>query len=189
VPTNNPEGWVEYVAIFHELRALLGKATPEPELRLPSGYGAEDHALDLELLERMPDMRSGAPALADVLVALEFLRTEWPIVVAEQRVRFLAVDCREVRREAFTNDEEWSLHRGLLALAAPVPVWIIQSAGQHVDEWGLANDRPIFTQHEPHQFGWMWSFHVDRRAAQSRYPENSGLELSPELQRLCLDSG
>jgi hypothetical protein len=186
-PTNNPAGWQDYASIFQELHALLGDDASEAALQIPSTYGTEAQEHDLDLLQRVPDLSSGTPALGDVLVALEFLRTEWPIVVQEQRTRFMAINCRGLSRETFADDERLSLHRGLLEIRVPVPVWIIQSAEEHVEQWGLGQDPPIFTEHEPNQFSWMFEFFVDRREAQSRYPENSGLELSPALERLCRD--
>lgn len=186
-PTNNPAGWRDYASIFQELHAVLGDDASEAALRIPSAYGPEAQERDLELLQRVPDLSSGTPALGDVLVALEFLRTERPIIVDDRRTRFIAINCRGLSRETFTDDERLSLHRGLLEIRVPVPVWIIQSAEEHVEQWGLRQDPPIFTEHEPHQFSWMYEFFVDRREAQSRYPEESELELSPALLRLCRD--
>jgi hypothetical protein len=183
-PTNNPGGWRDYAEIFHALREVVGDDAATA-LRIPDTYPAEAQAFDFELLGRVPDLSTGTPALGDVLVALEFLRTEWPVVVEEQRTRFLAINARGVPRELLVDDDRMSLHRGLLAIRVPVPVWIIQSADDHVEQWGLRQDPPIFTEHEPHQFSWMWEFFVDRVAAQARYPQDSGLELSPALQRLC----
>jgi hypothetical protein len=133
-PTNNPAGWRDYASIFQELHTLLGDEASEAALRIPSTYGTEAQEHDLDLLQRVPDLSSGTPALGDVLVALEFLRTEWPIVVQEQRTRFMAINCRGLSRETFADDERLSLHRGLLEIRVPVPVWIIQSAEEHVEQ-------------------------------------------------------
>jgi hypothetical protein len=186
-PTNNPGGWAEYAAVLRDLQATLG-SDPEPAIRLPPDYG-DELLRDADLLERVPDLSSGEPGLGDVLVALEFLRTEWPILVDQGAGRLLAVNCRELSREAFAGDEHWSLHRGLAAIRVPVPLWFIQTAGQAVESWGLPGDAPIFTEHSANQFAWMLEGWVDRRAMQARYADDSGLELSPALQRLCREGG
>jgi hypothetical protein len=83
------------------------------------------------------------------------------------------------------QDERYSLHRGLISLRLPVPLWIIQSAGQGVDDWGLPGDFPIFTEHFERQFSWMLQISFDRRDAQSNFPQASRLAFSPAMQRLC----
>jgi hypothetical protein len=186
VPTNNPGGWRQYASIFEDLSALGAPEERELAMRLPSGYGAEQLFLDDELLERVPDMSNGRPALGDLLVAFEWLRTEWPLIVAEGLDRFLAVSCRGLFPEQWAVDERLSLQRGLLAIRTPVPTWIIQQAGQAVENWGLpATDHPIFTEHEPFQFSWMQEAFLDRREMQARFPVNSGLEFSATLEQRC----
>ena len=184
-PTNNPTGWREYATIFQELQAHAGGTAEAVAITLPAGYGDEEARLDRELSERIPDLSSGAPALRDVLVALEFLRTEWRVATDQGHGRFLALDCRGISREQLIQDARYSLHRGLISLRLPVPLWIIQSAGQGVDGWGLPEDFPIFTEHLEHQFSWMLQISFDRRDAQSNFPRESKLALSPAMQRLC----
>ena len=186
-PTNHPTGWSGYASIFRALVSETGD-TASP-LRLPVPIDAAAAALDDEVVTRIPDLSSGTPALGDVLVAVEFLRTEWPVLVDEGRGRFLLIDCQGASRAAFMTDERFSLHRGLLALRLPGPVWILQSAGQSVEDWGFPGDHPIFTQHTEHQFSWMFQISLDRRYAQQHYPRHSGLELSPALRRLCENGG
>jgi hypothetical protein len=184
-PTNNPGGWRQYASIFEDLSALC---TPERELaiRLPPGYGTEQAFLDNELLERVPDLSSGKPAIGDLLVAFEWLRTEWPLLVESRRGRFLAVSCRELSPEQWAVDERLSLQRGLLAIRTPVPIWIIQQAGQGVENWGLPGaDHPIFTEHVSSQFSWMQEAFLDRQEMQARFPVNSGLEFSATLEQRC----
>jgi hypothetical protein len=184
-PTNNPTGIQEYARIFGELQAQLGDAIEEVAIRLPPSYGGDQAQLDGELLERVPDLSSGAPALRDVLVALEFLRTDWPIMVDAGNGRFLALNCRGLSRELLLEHEAFSLYRGLLTVRLPVPLWIIQSAGQGMENWDLPGDFPIFTEYFERQFSWMMEGFVEPRHVQSHYPENSGLILSPALQQLC----
>ena len=183
-PTNNPGGWDDYASIFIDLQGALGADATEPALRVPPDYGNEV-LYDDELLERVPDLSSGEPALGDVLVALEFLRTEWPILVDQRQGRLLAVNCRGLSRETFAGDDRLSVHRGLLAIRLPVPIWVIQTAGQEVETWGLPGDPPIFTEHVPNQFSWMMEIFVERSVMQARYPQDSSLELSSTLRLLC----
>ncbi|MEV6986959.1 hypothetical protein AB0M95_37660 [Sphaerisporangium sp. NPDC051017] len=177
-PTGHPEGWQAYRSIFRELQALTGGT--EPAVRLPWGYGAEQTALDVHLFRRLPDLgaskRTDATGLRDVLVAYEFLRSEWPAVTGERR-RYLAVDCRDVRPGRWASDERLSLHRGLLAVRAPMPVWIVQRAGQDVDTWPIPGDHPIFTEHFPGQFSWM----APGREVRTAPSPGPGLEYSPAL--------
>jgi len=135
----------------------------------------------------VPDLSSGTPGLGDIMVALEFLRTEWPVLVDEGGGRLLALNCRPLTEESFATAEELSLHRGLLAIRLPVPLWAIQTAGQAVESWGLPGDPPIFTEHSSNQFSWMMEAFVERSGMHARYAEDSGLELAPALQRLLRD--
>jgi hypothetical protein len=188
-PTNNPSGWEEYASIFRELQTAAGDQAPGFAIRLPPDYGSEALQVDTILWERIPDMASGERDLGDVLVALEFLRTEWPVVVDEGRGRgrFLALDCRDMSRQELKADARLSLHRGLLDVRLPVPLWVVQTAADEVQEWKLPGDRPIFTEHVDNQFAWMLEFSIDRRAAQTHYPAHSGLQFSSALQTCCRD--
>jgi hypothetical protein len=184
-PTNNPTAMREYATIFEELQAELGDAPQDVAIRLPPGYDANQTRLDDELLGRLPDLSTGAPALRDVLVALEFLRIDWPMWVDAGYGRFLALNCRGLSRELLFEDEHFSLYRGLLNVRLPIPLWIIQSGGQGMENWDLPGDFPIFTEYFDSQFSWMMEGFVEPRQVQSHYPENSGLVLSPALQQLC----
>ncbi|MBB5629953.1 hypothetical protein [Sphaerisporangium krabiense] len=175
-PGGHPDGWDAYREVFRELQALSGGA--EPAVRLPWGYGAEQTALDMALFRRLPEPRPGE--LRDALVAYEFLRSEWPMLAGDRRRRYLAVDLRHVRREEWASDERLSLQRGLLAVRAPVPVWIVQHAGQDVDGWPIPGDHPIFTEHFPGQFPWMAGDRPDR----TPFVAGTGLEYSSALTAL-----
>ncbi|MFC4591810.1 hypothetical protein [Sphaerisporangium corydalis] len=149
-----------------------------------------------DLVGRVPGLgsrvlgaRTGTAGLRDALVAFEYLRTEWPLLAGEQTGGFLAVDHRGLSHGRWASDERLSLQRGLLTMRAPVPVWIVQSAGQGVENWRIPGDHPIFTEHFPQQFSWMREGRRDRREARSRFPARSGLDLSPELRHRCHESG
>jgi len=137
----------------------------------------------------MPDLSSGVRALGDCLVALEFLRTEWPGMAEQGRGHFLALNCRPIDHDEWAGAEQLSLYRGLLSVRTPVPVWVIQGAGQQVETWGFPGDPPIFTEYLPNQFSWMVEIFLGRREAQARFPADSGLQFSAPLRTLCETGG
>jgi hypothetical protein len=129
-------------------------------MQLPENYTQEDVASDSALIEFIPDLSSGLPHLEDVLVAVEFLRTIWPVMVDQRRGRFLVLNLQGVSKEQWTDDPGWSLHRGLAALrGTPVPLWFLQLADQNLSTWDLPGDPPILTEHIEAQFGWMLETH------------------------------
>ena len=183
-PTNHhPGGWRRYAGIFRDLRELVPDGDDGFALLLPQGYGADQMARDKEVLERVPDLAYGAPALDDVLVAVEFVRTIWPVMVEQGYGRFLAVNCRGLSREEWRADDRLSLQRGLVALRTPVPVWLLQLAGQEVHAWGLPGDHPVLTEHLERQFTWMTEAFPDPQAARAAYPEVCGLKVSTALRQ------
>jgi len=142
-------------------------------------------ARDQALCRLVPDLRAGAPALGDVLVALEFLRSVWPVMVDQGRGRFLALNLQGLPEARWRQDPAWSLHRGLAALhALPVPLWFLQRADQGLSDWGLPGDPPILTEHVDAQFDWMLEAHPDAVAWRAAYPDDSGLAFSPALRAL-----
>ena len=186
-PTNNPDGWRAYGDIFREANEMSGAAPNELAVRLPDSYSESDRELDLAMSERIPDLQTGSPSLRDVLVAMEWLRVEYPQFVQRNQGDFLAINCQRLSKEKWTNSEEVSLHRGLAAMRSRllVPLWIIQQADQEVELWPLIGEVPIFTEHAAGQFGWMLEAAFDRSESQRRYPEDSGLTLSPAFAEKC----
>ncbi|WP_163989009.1 hypothetical protein [Pyxidicoccus caerfyrddinensis] len=185
-PTNHPEGWRAYAIIFLEVAAAAKPSQANPFwLRLPQNYGEDDLARDREIAQLIPNLRSGTPRLGDVLVAVEFLRTVWPIMVDERRGRFLILNLQGLSHQRWLEDPEWSLHRGLSALRGlPVPLWFLQLAGQQLSDWELRGDPPILTEHVDAQFGWMIEAPPVEGEWRARYPDDSGLDMSPSLRRL-----
>ena len=185
-PTNHAGGWASYAAIFREVDALTNCSPPEPcALRLPDAYGAHDVARDRAICNLIPDLSSGTPNLGDVLVAVEFLRTIWPLMVDQGWGRFLVLNLQGLTYQQWQKDPAWSLHRGLAALRGlPVPLWFLQRADQGLSDWGLLGDPPILTEHVDAQFGWMLEAHPDASEWRARYPDDSGLEVSPALRQL-----
>ena len=187
-PTNNPGGWEGYARIFADVRALTGVASEQLPLRLPLNYGKEESGVDSMLSDRIPDLGSGMPRLEDVLVAFEWYRVVWPVMVEQGRGDFLVINCQRWTAEQWITHERLSLFRGLAAMRAPVPMWFLQLAGQDVENWPLVGNRPIFTEHVSSQFGWMMEISLGPEA-QERYPSDSGLEFSDELAAMCANGG
>jgi len=190
-PTNSPDGWRAYGEIFREASEMSGTAPGELAVRLPSTYGDADREIDLAMGRRIPDLQTGSPSLRDVLVAMEWLRVEYPQFLERKRGDFLAINCQRFSRDVWEHAEEVSLHRGLAAMRSRllVPLWIIQLADQDVEFWPLVGDVPIFTEHVSAQFAWMVEASYERRDSQRRYPEDSGLTLSPALEAKCRSAG
>jgi len=190
-PTNNPDGWRAYGEIFRAAAAMIGTAPDELAVRLPDSYSHSDRALDLQMSQRIPDLQSGSPPLRDVLVAMEWLRVEYPQFVERKRGDFMAINCQRLSREVWENSEEVSLHRGLAAMRTrlPVPLWVIQLADQDVEHWPLIGEVPILTEHVLAQFGWMVEASFDRRESQQRYADDSGMILAPALAAKCRGDG
>jgi hypothetical protein len=218
-PTNQPGGWAAYAQVFRDLRSVCGfpnaadgKSVPlnyrdvagvifqdldagiyDPEqglpIRLPQGYTPDEMSLDLELNWRIPDLSTGKCTLPDILVALEWVRTEWPLMLRHKKGNFVAIDCRKLTRQQWEEDTSLSLFRGMAALRLPCPLWFVQSAGQQIETWPLVGERPIFTEHVQGQFPWMWDIFYNRSEMQTRYEQTSGLELSKQLRDVCASGG
>jgi hypothetical protein len=185
-PTNHPGGWPAYATLFRAVDALAGGTPEAPRaLGLPEAYGDEDLARDRALCDLVPDLGAGAPALGDVLVAIEFLRSVWPVMVDQGLGRFLALNLQGLSQAQWQRDPAWSLHRGLAVLRGlPVPLWFLQHADQNLSDWGLPADPPILTEHVEAQFSWMLEAHPDAAAWRAGYPRHSGLAFSPALRAL-----
>ena len=190
-PTNNPDGWRAYGEIFREAGDMIGAAPDELAVRLPDTYNQSERERDFHMGQRIPDLQTGSPSLRDVLVAMEWLRVEFPQYIERKRGDFMAINCQRLSREAWENNEEVSLHRGLAAMRTrlSVPLWIIQMADQDVEHWPLIGEVPIFTEHLEAQFAWMIEASFERRESQQRYPEDSGLILAPALAEKCRVGG
>jgi hypothetical protein len=186
VMTNHPGGWEAYGAVFRALNTELGVDTVP--LRLPADYADAD--ADAERGRRLPNLAAGTPALDDVLVAYEWLRREWPWMISGENYAGdrLVLDLRGLTRTSWANDESLSLLRGVAAVRLPAPLWFMQTADQDVENWALIGDRPIFTQHVPLQFDWMFIRSLRRGIAQAIYPDNCGLELSRALLLRCFEA-
>jgi hypothetical protein len=96
---------------------------------------------------------------------------------------------RYLNRERCETDQRLSLARGIAAIRSPQrPVWFIQLAGQHVDDWGLPFDRPIFTQYTETQFAWMMSEGSLSPDWPDYYADRCGLVMSSDLLQKCCNT-
>jgi hypothetical protein len=190
-PTNNPDGWRAYGQIFRDAQ-LMSEAGPEElAIRLPSNYDKAQREIDLRISQWIPDLQTETVSLRDVLVAMEWLRVEWPQFLERRSGDFLAINCQRLTKEIWESREELSLHRGLAAMRRrlPTPLWIIQMSDQDVESWPSLGEVPIFTEHVSAQFAWMWEASFDRNESQQRYPTESGLILSAALEEKCRRAG
>ena len=124
--------------------------------------------------------------MRDILVAFEWYRTEWPVLLEQDHGDRILLNCQRMTLESWQTDVQLSLLRGLAAMRAPGPLWFLQLAGQEVENWPLVGERPIFSEHHSSQFAWMMEASVERRHLRAHYLKVSGLELSKELEKRCV---
>jgi hypothetical protein len=74
--------------------------------------------------------------------------------------------------------------RGVNRLHTSVPLWILQCAGQNVDEWPGMGTSPIFTQHVEKQWSWMSELWMNRNGPSS-FRKDSKLLFAPKLAAAC----
>lgn len=185
--TNNPDGWNAYTRVFAQAAALGGCAGDELAVSLPNDYADAERQKDLALAQRIPDLQHATASIDDVLVALEWLRVEWPQYVDRNRGDFLAINIQRLSKDVWASRDEVSLHRGLAAMRGrlPVPLWVIQLDGQQAETWPLLDQTPIFTEHAAAQFAWMLEVDFGRQESMQRYPEDSGLDLCSTIVARC----
>ena len=189
-PTNNPDGWSAYGKAFCGLRdAVVAIGVPgdvgwaaDELLGIPDDYSEEQLMLDRRLAQQIPDLRDGRYRLADVLAALEWQRTVFRTFTEEDVYGDkVVVDVTALSRDEWIMDDAASVGRGLVALAAPTPVWVLQRAGQEAHSWPGFRQQPVFTRYLDNQFSWLKPVHVDP-AWLIHHLANSGLVAGQALQ-------
>lgn len=184
--TNNPEGWAAYRKLFRDLQLECGLDKGTPPLLLQSGVPPWHPDEAQAFADAIPDLSQGNPSLGDVLAALEWRMTLLPILEEASLGDMTLIDLRGLSRETWETDPRLSLARGIAMLrVTPRPVWFIQLASQRVDDWGLPNDHPIFTQHTDKQFAWMLVEGSLSSAWPDAYADRCGLVMSSELLQKC----
>lgn len=196
-PTDNVDGWEGYRRVLCDLDGLLADGAAGPRfadalrgrdaerlpLAVPPDYQGRD--VDLLLASRIPTMRSGDPALGDLLAAFEFRRTLAAWYSGMDLGDKVLVDVTSFDDEAWASGPEAALGRGLLSMSGLGPTWVLQDAGQGAHGWRGFRDQPIFTRHVAGQLDWMktvlaqptWLLH---------YLADSGLATGPDLQTAVL---
>jgi len=155
-PTNDPGGWKMHYEIF----AFLAQHTKKENvpLLLAPDYPKQQRTIDIEdVVQRIPDLRSGEYRGLDLLAALEWNREVRRWFGERWGSNRAVVDCRGLNEHDWSTAITHSVKRGMLALWTETLVFIAQNAGQSVDLWPAISDRdsPILTQHVPGQLRWM----------------------------------
>lgn len=154
-PTNGPGGWDAYRRVLREAVAETAEGDLGA-LALRPDRAVIDPLRRARLQDCIPDLSSGAPSLDDVLVAIEWQWGVLPMLRGGDFTNAILVDLRGLTRDEWQTSPRASALRGLAALrTAEQPIWLIQRPDQHVDTWGIAGDRPIFTEYDARQFGWL----------------------------------
>jgi len=183
--TNNPDGWEAYKTIFRELALECGDEKEIP-MQFPDFYPQLHPMFVQEILQNIPDLSSGYPALGDIAIAIEWLVTIYPTLADTNMQDMILIDLRGHTKESWMTTPELALVRGISAMAMPpVPLWFIQKAGQHIERWGISEQSPIFTEYQESQFIWMlpgflgdsWVYH---------YVTDTDMTLSPALANRCM---
>jgi hypothetical protein len=195
-PANNPEKWAAYGDVLRDLEALIAeeqakrsvfkklrrrKRNLSLSLRLPDDYSALDVQLDRASAGQIPDLSRGQYRLADVLAALEWRRTVLTWFQDEGFGDKVMVDVSGTNAKEWIRLPEMSLARGLLALNASSPTWIIQQADQNAHLWSGFREQPIFTRHVNEQFRWLKPVFLNPSWL-LYYLANAGLSVEPKLE-------
>lgn len=184
-PTNNPDGWQAYRALFI---ALSQRSQGEQPIIMTADYDKATLLRELEAAQKFPSLGDGATSIFDVLTAQEWLRVEYVALRKDGRGNQIVIDCRDRLREDWEKSVEFGLCRGLAVVATSVPVWFVQHADTRIDHWPLIGDkRPIFTEHFPDQFTWMMQVQPAPGWLE-RYMEDSGLRFADTLKSFVLTS-
>lgn len=178
-PTNNPDGWRPYRDIFAALQSLSECNRP---IFMTADYDEVTMGREMEHAQKFPDLSDGKNDLGDVLAANEWLRVEYPALLADGRGNQLIIDCRDRTCADWEQNNAFALCRGLATVATTVPVWFLQNSETRVDHWPLIGDRrPIFTEHFAGQFSWMIQIQPSPGWI-ARYLKECGLGFAPELR-------
>jgi len=132
----------------------------------------------------LTDLSDGLVDQAAALAALEWNRTVVPSLIGDYRYgSFFAVDYRRITQERWRTDECMVI-RGVGRVRTSVPLWILQSADQRVDEWPGFGANPIFTQHVAKQWSWMNEL-LQEPEWPEVYRKECGLTFSQKLTAAC----
>jgi hypothetical protein len=186
--TNHPDGWTSIVALFAACQRDWGDRPDEFPIRLDAGLRSADEVeRDVAFEDTLADLSDGQIDQVAALAALEWNRTVVPALIGDHRYgSFLVADYRRITPESLQRDE-YMVIRGLNRVRTLAPVWILQSAEQRVDEWPGAGTSPIFTQHVPDQWRWMWEL-LQEPEWPDNFRTNCKLVFSEKLTAACAAS-
>jgi hypothetical protein len=183
--TNHVDGWSPIVALFQAFQREWGDRGDAFPLAPNSGqYSHEEMERDIASAELLTDLSDGLVDQAAALAALEWNRTVVPSLIGDYRYgSFFAVDYRRITQERWRTDECMVI-RGVGRVRTSVPLWILQSADQRVDEWPGFGANPIFTQHVAKQWSWMNEL-LQEPEWPEVYRKECGLTFSQKLTAAC----
>jgi len=142
-------------------RSRLPVATDWPAdrlpLRVPDDYPMAELRRDAAELNQIRDLSDGQHRLADVLAAQEWRRVALDAFLGQDAGDKVLVDVTGLDAASWSTAPEASIGRGLLAIEATSPSWVLQRAGQNAHLWPGFRDQPVFTRHYDDQFGWLTS--------------------------------
>jgi hypothetical protein len=183
--TNHPDGWAPITQL---LQTFQQEWSDDPNV-FPmaideQAYTKDDVARDLACKSNIVDLSDGAIDQAAVFAALEWDRRIAPALVGSGRYgRYFAVDYRRLTPELWRSDEHMVI-RGLNRVRTSNPMWILQRAGQYVDEWSGVGTSPVFTQYVEKQWRWMNEL-LDEPQWPESYRKESRLLFAPRLAAAC----
>lgn len=183
--TNHVDGWSPIVALFQAFQREWGGTDDvfpiAPDLE---HYSREEMERDIASEESLNDLSDGLVDQTAALAALEWNRTVVPSLIGNYRYgSFFAVDYRRITEESWRTDE-YIVIRGVSRVRTSVPLWILQSADQRVDEWPGFGTNPIFTQHLAKQWDWMSELPQEPEWPEV-YRKECGLAFSQKLAAAC----
>jgi hypothetical protein len=156
VPTNNPDGWAPYAAVFRDLATLAEQdfADGSP-LRVSAMADDDELGAVAALFMRIPDLRQYDVDVGDLLAALEWYRTILVWYLSMEYGDQIVIDIRGLTRDQWSSHPSVSHMRGMTQLPADCPIWVLQEAGQNAHEWPHLDELPLLTEHLVSQFEWM----------------------------------
>jgi hypothetical protein len=183
--TNHADGWSPIVALFQAFQHEWGDKDDVFPLAPGSAHGSpEELERDNDAVESLIDLSDGLVDQPAVLAALEWNRTVVPSLIGNHRYgSFFAIDYRQITQESSRIDE-YMVIRGVARVRTSVPLWVLQSANQRVDEWPGFGTNPIFTQHVAKQWGWMQEL-LQEPEWPEVYRKECGLTFSRKLAAAC----
>jgi hypothetical protein len=184
---NHPDGWSAITRLLCDFHAKWADDPDTFPLNVGKGHLNDERQKTeaLKQVERIMDLSEGTCRVQDVMAAFEWYYTLLPSLIGDNRYgNFLAIDFRHVSSKNWLNGGQFMVSRGIKYIRTSIPVWYIQTRDQNVEEWTGLSNRPIFTQHTPRQWNWMWELLLEPQWP-ARYEADSKMHLSKKLAKAC----